>query len=510
MSRMADPSTVFYVASDSMEVYEAMWERFGRHRVLWLQERQDENCFDDPRSVACIQLALAELVLLSHTIRQIGSVYSSFSEIVGYMSGTIIPSGCDPPWMKFSPSGGFLRGADGNEQDFSYNDVSITTAFAPEETGFVMEALSSWMEAIAWYTEIILVCVAPAATIADASALEGRLRGHLRERVPDEIERQRVRLVLAAWNDGGRGAEPPPISAAYNLGFRLSTKRYVLKVGAHSLSRDFFRENFPFPFALYRGCWWEDGANDGVFMVEKWKLLEARGLDERIGNFHGLEYADLYQRLLAGADCTGDGCFQLWRDGKDGQLRSDMRLWQRQFSPGGVRYIGSNSTAYARHPEFSMDRGRLREVAEASGGESRRIESWQVASGDGASARWDCRGSWDVDVHRRRNDRGAVCVLRGRPELLDPRRDLGVDLGKEGAAGDHSLSRTEIGSMEELKSLLGGNDNAFMNQMLLVASIPRDQMRKKAMEDMAKSRAFTQNWYSRFLPSEVLEETDAA
>ena len=497
MDRASDPSTVFYVATDSMEVYEAMWARFGEDRVLWLRERLDENCFEDPRSVACIRLALAELVLLSHTLVQMGSVYSSFSEVVAYMAGMIIPSNCDAPWMKFPASGGFLRppAGGGDDPGFTYNDVSIVAAFAPEEADVAMEALSSWMEAIGWYTEILLVFAAPVGE-AGAAALAGELRRRLRAAVPDELERQRVRLVVAAWE----GGEPAPAvrAAAYNLAFRLSSKRYVLKLGAHALSRGFFSANFPFPFALYRGLWWEDAGADGVFMVERWKLLEARGIDERIARLGlGLEHADVYQRLIAGPDCEGDGCFPLWAHGGAAGAAADrLRLWQRPFAPDSLRHIGPGADAGAR--------GRLR----ADPGAERRAEPWGAAAA-GASARWECRGRWDLDARLRRSDRGALCVLRGGPGALG-RGALGVRAGDAAAAGGHSLAKTEIASIEELRAYVGGGRFAeMMNQMLLVASIPRQNMRQKALNDMGKQRAYAQNWYSRFLPPEVMYDDDA-
>ena len=109
----------------------------------------------------------------------------------------------------------------------------------------------------------------------------------------------------------------------------------------------------------------------------------------------------------------------------------------------------------------------------------------------------------------RRSDRGALCVLRGGPGALG-RGALGVRAGDAAAAGGHSLAKTEIASIEELRAYVGGGRFAeMMNQMLLVASIPRQNMRQKALNDMGKQRAYAQNWYSRFLPPEVMYDDDA-
>ena len=65
-----------------------MIEEFGPDAIDFLRERggfdKDENdCYTDPRSKYCTQLALAEVVIVAtKTFKQLLSVGSSYSELI--------------------------------------------------------------------------------------------------------------------------------------------------------------------------------------------------------------------------------------------------------------------------------------------------------------------------------------------------------------------------------------------------------------------------------------------
>ena len=76
-----DPTACFFVSADSEKSKTSIQSKFGTGRV-WILEG---SC--DDRSVRCLHEALAELYILGRTRAILGSFWSSFSEVAGFLVG---------------------------------------------------------------------------------------------------------------------------------------------------------------------------------------------------------------------------------------------------------------------------------------------------------------------------------------------------------------------------------------------------------------------------------------
>ncbi|KAI0567742.1 hypothetical protein FGB62_1g125 [Gracilaria domingensis] len=74
-------SVKFFVASDDVEVVQALREKFGRERILYIER----GC--DDRLEGCVKYAMADLICLATTRKIYGSNWSSFSEAAGRLGG---------------------------------------------------------------------------------------------------------------------------------------------------------------------------------------------------------------------------------------------------------------------------------------------------------------------------------------------------------------------------------------------------------------------------------------
>ena len=77
-----DENMCFFVASDTAESKNRLTKTFGSQKIRTLQNQ--EFCID--RSPICIRNALVELYLLGSTSLILGSYWSSFSEVAGYLA----------------------------------------------------------------------------------------------------------------------------------------------------------------------------------------------------------------------------------------------------------------------------------------------------------------------------------------------------------------------------------------------------------------------------------------
>ena len=94
----ADPEQLFYVAADSPAAVQQLQRQFGQHRFLSVRDVAPPSaavCDGSERGVACVQLALADQLLLARCGWIHGSVWSSFSELAGMwrMAPVLYPPG---------------------------------------------------------------------------------------------------------------------------------------------------------------------------------------------------------------------------------------------------------------------------------------------------------------------------------------------------------------------------------------------------------------------------------
>ena len=148
----------FYVAADDRDTYKKLEEAFG-DRIDYLRERDGaagggpetgNDCYDDPRTAYCTQLALAEVVIVStKTFKQILSTGSSYSALIASIAGYFSPSGCAIGHNKKKYK---THGADGKRRD-----VSIVMAATPDRLDIVLGegegggsggVLTSWLREI--------------------------------------------------------------------------------------------------------------------------------------------------------------------------------------------------------------------------------------------------------------------------------------------------------------------------------------------------------------------------
>ena len=384
----------FYVAADSRETYKKLIETFGEEKIDYLQEREGSqdhgaqgqghpnDCYDDPRTAYCTQLALAEVILVStKTFKQILSTGSSYSALITMISGYYSPSGCAIGHNKKKYK---TIGVDGKRRD-----VSIVAAMTPDRLDILLgrdeltspEArsgvddgvLQSWLRETSVEGEIIIVVWMISSQYTsgfDYSDEKSKIKARVGEYVKAVVGEYNhavyprlVRCVFATVDDAAKDVlHTWLLPVAYNLGISLASGRYLLKLDADNiLAEGFFKSVQPEQHVLYRGIWCSGAEHiNGVFLAPLGSVINIRGYDERLV-IYGADDSDIYQRLIGGgSDCNK--CALMLKpnvvkgisDGEaidnevDGPTPIEP-LWQRELSPEMVMHKDHSNAMRVRN-----------------------------------------------------------------------------------------------------------------------------------------------------------------
>lgn len=231
-----------------------------------------DACYErERRQQACVQHALAHILLLSRASVLLLSEWSSYSEAVRWFANrrALVVHGCRPP----------SRAERSAPPAAEHSDVSVVLGCQDRNTY--------------------------------AAVVEGVRR----------VYGDRVELIVVDWSSRARVSNVPRgtvlrvvdldgqwnLAQAYNLGIRHSTRKYVLKLDCDTHVT--CAPPLPAPGTFRAGSWREGGDGghlNGVLFAKRSDLLSVGLYDERFARY-GWDDSDLYERLSVAVERTSIG-----------------------------------------------------------------------------------------------------------------------------------------------------------------------------------------------------------